>query len=82
MDLVEIDPVVLYVSDMAAPVRYGVIGTGMMGCEHLRNIAALPDGTTASCWPAVTSTPCSSPHRTTPTQTSRVTCSSVAPTCT
>ena len=22
--------------------RYGVIGTGMMGCEHLRNLAALP----------------------------------------
>ncbi len=23
-------------------IRFGVIGTGMMGCEHLRNIAALP----------------------------------------
>ncbi len=23
-------------------IRYGVIGTGMMGCEHLRNIEALP----------------------------------------
>lgn len=23
--------------------RYGVIGTGMMGCEHLRNLVALPD---------------------------------------
>jgi len=23
-------------------IRYGVIGTGMMGCEHLRDIAALP----------------------------------------
>lgn len=23
--------------------RYGVIGTGMMGCEHLRNLIALPD---------------------------------------
>ncbi len=27
-------------------VRYGVIGTGMMGCEHLRNIAALDGATT------------------------------------
>lgn len=25
-----------------APVRYGVIGTGMMGCEHIRNLRALP----------------------------------------
>ena len=25
------------------PLRFGVIGTGMMGCEHLRNILALPD---------------------------------------
>jgi myo-inositol 2-dehydrogenase / D-chiro-inositol 1-dehydrogenase len=23
--------------------RFGVIGTGMMGCEHLRNLKALPD---------------------------------------
>ena len=23
--------------------RFGVIGTGMMGCEHLRNLMALPD---------------------------------------
>ncbi len=23
-------------------IRYGVIGTGMMGCEHLRNLVALP----------------------------------------
>lgn len=23
-------------------VRFGVVGTGMMGCEHLRNLAALP----------------------------------------
>ncbi len=23
--------------------RYGVIGTGMMGCEHLRNLVSLPD---------------------------------------
>ena len=28
---------------MAALVRYGVVGTGMMGCEHLRNIGVLPD---------------------------------------
>lgn len=33
---------------MAALVRYGVIGTGMMGCEHLRNIAALPDAMTVA----------------------------------
>ena len=25
------------------PLRFGVIGTGMMGCEHLRNLLALPD---------------------------------------
>jgi myo-inositol 2-dehydrogenase/D-chiro-inositol 1-dehydrogenase len=24
------------------PLRFGVIGTGMMGCEHLRNLLALP----------------------------------------
>jgi myo-inositol 2-dehydrogenase / D-chiro-inositol 1-dehydrogenase len=29
-------------------IRYGVIGTGMMGCEHLRNIAALPDARTVA----------------------------------
>lgn len=28
-----------------APVRYGIVGTGMMGVEHIRNIAALPDAT-------------------------------------
>lgn len=33
---------------MASIVRYGVIGTGMMGCEHLRNIMALPDATTVA----------------------------------
>jgi predicted dehydrogenase len=27
------------------PLRFGVIGTGMMGCEHLRNLLALPDAT-------------------------------------
>ena len=26
----------------AAPLRYGIIGTGMMGLEHLRNLAAVP----------------------------------------
>jgi predicted dehydrogenase len=25
-----------------APIRYGVIGTGMMGCEHLRNLREVP----------------------------------------
>ena len=29
-------------------VRYGVIGTGMMGCEHLRNIAALEGASTVA----------------------------------
>ncbi len=24
-------------------VRYGIIGTGLMGCEHIRNLAAIPD---------------------------------------
>lgn len=24
------------------PLRYGIIGTGMMGCEHIRNLALLP----------------------------------------
>ncbi len=28
--------------------RFGVIGTGMMGCEHLRNLAALPGTTVAA----------------------------------
>ena len=28
---------------MAAPVRYGIVGTGMMGCEHIRNLAEIPD---------------------------------------
>ena len=23
--------------------RYGIIGTGMMGCEHIRNLAAMDD---------------------------------------
>jgi myo-inositol 2-dehydrogenase/D-chiro-inositol 1-dehydrogenase len=27
------------------PLRYGVIGTGMMGCEHIRNLALLPGAT-------------------------------------
>lgn len=28
---------------MTGPIRYGVIGTGMMGIEHIDNIRALPD---------------------------------------
>lgn len=28
---------------MTSTVRYGVVGTGMMGVEHIRNIAILPD---------------------------------------
>ena len=27
------------------PIRYGIIGTGMMGCEHIRNLLALPGAT-------------------------------------
>ena len=27
---------------MGAPIRYGIIGTGMMGCEHARNLGMLP----------------------------------------
>lgn len=30
---------------MADPIRYGIIGTGMMGCEHLMNLALIPDAT-------------------------------------
>jgi myo-inositol 2-dehydrogenase / D-chiro-inositol 1-dehydrogenase len=33
---------------VSEPVRYGIIGCGMMGQEHLRNIALLP-GATVSC---------------------------------
>ena len=34
----------------SAPVRYGVIGTGMMGVEHIENIRALDGATvTAIC---------------------------------
>ena len=25
-----------------SPIRYGIVGTGMMGCEHIRNLVALP----------------------------------------
>lgn len=28
--------------DHAGGIRYGFIGTGMMGCEHIRNVVALP----------------------------------------
>lgn len=28
---------------MGERIRYGIVGTGMMGCEHIRNIALLPD---------------------------------------
>ena len=27
---------------MSSDLRYGVIGTGMMGCEHIRNLNAQP----------------------------------------
>jgi myo-inositol 2-dehydrogenase / D-chiro-inositol 1-dehydrogenase len=35
-------------SDPNRTIRYGVIGTGMMGCEHLRNINALPNALTVA----------------------------------
>ncbi|MCW1428632.1 Gfo/Idh/MocA family protein [Novosphingobium sp. JCM 18896] len=28
---------------MAQTIRYGILGTGMMGCEHIRNIKLIPD---------------------------------------
>jgi len=28
---------------MARTIRYGIVGAGMMGCEHIRNIAHVPD---------------------------------------
>ena len=30
------------VASMSDVVRYGIIGTGMMGCEHIRNLALVP----------------------------------------
>ena len=33
---------------MSDVIRYGIIGTGMMGCEHVRNIEALDDGIVAA----------------------------------
>lgn len=43
-------PVVIHgwlepVTSAAAPIRYGVIGTGMMGIEHIQNIRAAPGAT-------------------------------------
>ncbi len=29
--------------ESALTIRYGIIGTGMMGCEHIRNLAAMDD---------------------------------------
>jgi hypothetical protein len=28
---------------MAEVIRYGIIGTGMMGCEHIRNIMEIDE---------------------------------------
>ncbi len=28
---------------MTDVVRYGIIGTGMMGCEHILNLSLIPD---------------------------------------
>jgi len=28
---------------MEEPIRYGIIGTGMMGCEHILNLSLIPD---------------------------------------
>ena len=33
---------------MTRPIRYGMIGCGMMGQEHIRNIALLPGATVAA----------------------------------
>ena len=33
---------------MTEPLRYGIIGTGMMGCEHIRNLLELPDAVIAA----------------------------------
>jgi len=33
---------------MAEAIRYGVIGTGMMGCEHIRNIMEIDDARLAA----------------------------------
>jgi myo-inositol 2-dehydrogenase / D-chiro-inositol 1-dehydrogenase len=35
-------------SDRTRTIRYGLIGSGMMGCEHLRNINALPNAVTVA----------------------------------
>jgi len=33
---------------MSEPVRYGIIGTGMMGCEHIMNLKLIPDAVVTS----------------------------------
>jgi myo-inositol 2-dehydrogenase/D-chiro-inositol 1-dehydrogenase len=33
---------------MASTIRYGIIGTGLMGLEHMRNIAIIPDAEVAA----------------------------------
>jgi len=33
---------------MSSSIRYGIIGTGMMGIEHMRNVALLPDAEVAA----------------------------------
>jgi myo-inositol 2-dehydrogenase/D-chiro-inositol 1-dehydrogenase len=41
---------------MAQTIRYGILGTGMMGCEHIRNIRLIPGATiTAIADPVETS---------------------------
>jgi len=32
-----------YLEDIGVTIHYGIIGTGMMGCEHIRNLAAMDD---------------------------------------
>lgn len=34
--------------DTEPVIRYGIIGTGLMGCEHIRNIAAIPGTSVAA----------------------------------
>lgn len=33
---------------MNSPLRIGIVGSGMMGCEHIRNIALMPDAAVAA----------------------------------
>ena len=45
---------------MVKPVRYGIIGCGMMGQEHIRNIALLPGAEIAAIFDPDSEMPCRS----------------------